>query len=213
MAAQAKTSKRRCCRCNGSAKCLRCACVRAGSRCSHCLPGDSGNCRNTLPRDISVSPTPPPAPCAPPTTCLSSEHQDVTFTEASVRELPNLQSIFSTHIPTLHHVPKGARDSWAATLSSTLTSVVSSSSDISQWSKIFMLAKCVLASPATGHRLRWREILHLVKSRLKRWDDGDLTSLWRVAKPFPVDEGHLTSINTTSKEQHMPLKMASIAKL
>ncbi len=41
-----------------------------------------------------------------------------------------------------------------------------------------MLAKCVLASPASGHRLRWREILKLVKSRLKRWEDGDLLDLW-----------------------------------
>ena len=41
-----------------------------------------------------------------------------------------------------------------------------------------MLAKCVLASPAAGHRLRWREILKLVKSRLQRWSDGDLGALW-----------------------------------
>ncbi len=44
-----------------------------------------------------------------------------------------------------------------------------------------MLAKCVLASPASGHRLRWREILKLVKSRLKRWEDGDLLDLWSEA--------------------------------
>ncbi len=44
-----------------------------------------------------------------------------------------------------------------------------------------MLAKCVLASPASGHHLRWREILKLVKSRLKRWEDGDLLDLWSEA--------------------------------
>ncbi len=40
---------RRCCRCNGSAKCLRCSCVRSGTPCTHCLPGESGMCHNTLP--------------------------------------------------------------------------------------------------------------------------------------------------------------------
>ena len=44
-----------------------------------------------------------------------------------------------------------------------------------------MLAKCVLASPSAGHRLRWREILQLVKSRLQRWLDGDLSALWSEA--------------------------------
>ncbi len=41
-----------------------------------------------------------------------------------------------------------------------------------------MLAKCVLASPASGYHLRWREILKLVKSRLKR---GDCLGLWTEA--------------------------------
>ncbi len=44
-----------------------------------------------------------------------------------------------------------------------------------------MLAKCILASPAFGHRLRWREILKLVKSRLRRWADGEYLDLWSEA--------------------------------
>ncbi len=44
-----------------------------------------------------------------------------------------------------------------------------------------MLAKCILASPAAGHRLRWREILKLVKSRITRWIDGDHETLWHEA--------------------------------
>ena len=44
-----------------------------------------------------------------------------------------------------------------------------------------MLAKCVLASPSAGHRLRWREILGLVKARIQRWLDGDLAALWSGA--------------------------------
>ena len=44
-----------------------------------------------------------------------------------------------------------------------------------------MLSKCVLANPANGHKLRWRDILQLVKSRLRRWLSGDLASLWSEA--------------------------------
>ena len=44
-----------------------------------------------------------------------------------------------------------------------------------------MPAKCVLASPSAGHRLRWHEILRLVKSRIQRWLDGDLAALWSEA--------------------------------
>ena len=58
-----------------------------------------------------------------------------------------------------------------------LTEVVDSD-DHSQWTRLFMLAKCVVASPAAGHRLRWREIMQLVKSRLLRWLDGDIDTLW-----------------------------------
>ena len=38
-----------------------------------------------------------------------------------------------------------------------------------------------LASPPAGHRLRWREILGLVKSRIQRWVGGDLVTLWSEA--------------------------------
>jgi hypothetical protein len=100
--------------------------------------------------------------------------------------LPDLSSIMQAYVPTLQHVPKGARDGWARVLSSCLRSVVFSPEDLSQWSRLFMLAKCVLVSPAAGHRLRWREILKRVKSRLRRWEDGDVISLWLEA----LDDGH-----------------------
>ena len=73
--------------------------------------------------------------------------------------LPTLDLVLSTHIPTLHHVPKGARDSWAASLSTSLSSTVANPTDSTLWLKLLMLAKCVLASPASGYHLRWRETL------------------------------------------------------
>ena len=95
--------------------------------------------------------------------------------------LPSLSTVLQSHIPTLQHVPKGARDLWAKTFSSCLSAVASSIDDIDHWLRLFMLAKCVLASPAAGHRLRWREILQHVKERLRRWSDGEWLSLWSEA--------------------------------
>ena len=57
-----------------------------------------------------------------------------------------------------------------------------------------MLAKCVLACPAAGHRLRWREILRLVMSRIQRWLAGDLVALWSEA----VAEGQFLSRHAQS---------------
>ena len=95
--------------------------------------------------------------------------------------LPNLSPINGSNIPTLHHVPKGVRDLWALVLGDCLSSVVHNPDDTGLWARLFMLAKCVLASPAGGHKLRWREILRRVKSRLQRWSEGQVTELWSEA--------------------------------
>ena len=57
-----------------------------------------------------------PAPSASPA-ALDSSFSSPT--------LPSLPVIFQFHVPTLQHVPKGARDCWAHTLSDCLSSVVS----------------------------------------------------------------------------------------
>ena len=161
----------RCCRCNGSAKCLRCACVRSGIACSCCLPGDSGNCHNGLPSGAA-----PPSSSSPP---FSPEP------ESTAPTLPSISSIMNNRTPTLHHVPKGARDQWAEVLGLSFSSVVRDPSDVSCWSRLFMLPKCVLARPAASHRLRWRDIRDLVKSRLRRWSEGEFESLWEESTVKP----------------------------
>ena len=107
-----------------------------------------------------------PDPSLPPTVCL---------------DLTSLTTIFQAPCPTLKHVPKGVRDSWAMVVSECLSAVCDAPADLSRWSKLFMLAKCVLASPATAHRLHWQEILALVRSRIDRWLAGDLEVLWLEA--------------------------------
>ena len=48
MASLQTALSRRCCRCNRSAKCVRCACVRNRQPCGSCLPRDHGRCQNRL---------------------------------------------------------------------------------------------------------------------------------------------------------------------
>ena len=123
--------------------------------------------RSSFPGVVSIAPAVQrPDPSSPPTVCL---------------ELPSLTNIFQAPCPTLKHVPKGVRDRWARVFKDCLSAVCDAPADLSRWSKLFMLAKCVLASPATGHRLHWREILALVRSRIDRWLAGDLVALWLEA--------------------------------
>ena len=127
--------------------------------------------------------------------------------------------IFQASIPTLRHVPKGARDHWAKVLSDHLLSVVEDPTDLSSWSRVFMLAKSVLASPAAGHCLHRLEILKLVGSCIQRWLAGDLVALWSKA----VTKGSLSlgthalrphplSRVTTSGEQSRWFRTASTVK-
>ena len=163
--------------------------MRNGTPCSHCLPGEAGNCHNTLPRVHLTSATPPfpptPPSISPPASSGPSSQPSQVPTPSSPPTpglvLPSLPTVLQSSIPTLQHVPKGARDRWAGVLSDCLSAVVEDPADISCWSKVFMLAKCVLASPSAGHRLRWREVLRLVRTRIQRWVDGDLAALWSEA--------------------------------
>ena len=136
-----------------------------------CLCKCSWNCLSVCYWPNSASPVSSP---------LSSSI--LSATSPAVSGLPPLSTIFQTHIPIIHHVPKGARDCWASKLNGCLSSIVHNYADLSQWIKLFMLIKCVLASPAAGHRFPWREIFQLVRSPLQRWFAGDLANLWSKAR-------------------------------
>ena len=83
-----------------------------------------------------------------------------------------------TRVPTLHHVPKAARDDWARLVGDVFSSLSSSMHDYHAWCKCFMLARCILASPSRGGRSHWREILKLVRHRIQKWREGKIADLW-----------------------------------
>ena len=96
-------------------------------------------------------------------------------------KLPQLPIVMKKFIPTLRHVPKRARNRWAGILSSCLSSVCSDPVNIDNWTKLFMAAKCILASPAEGHRLQWSDISKLVDDRMDKWEEGNMAALWDEA--------------------------------
>ena len=170
-----------CCRCNRTGSCQNCSCVKASQLCAKCAPGRLGHCQNKS--SVSSHPsqptttTPPqlstitifPQP-APPVGPISSSSGHLT--------LPHLDSILSVRWPTLQHIPKGARDDWADLLRATVAEICTDPSDVSAWSKFFMLPRCVLASPARGGRSHWRSTMTQVKARIRRWRKGEYTTLW-----------------------------------
>ena len=44
-----------------------------------------------------------------------------------------------------------------------------------------MLPRCVLASPVNGGRTHWREVQRLVKTRIQRFQAGEVSELWSEA--------------------------------
>ena len=75
-------------------------------------------------------------------------------------------------------MPKGARNEWAGLVHEVFSAINRDSACVRNWLLCFMLPRCVLSSPANGDRLRWREILQLVRGRIRRWKSGDVVGLW-----------------------------------
>ena len=88
-----------------------------------------------------------------------------------MHSLPSLEAILRVNLPSLHHVPKGARAEWAPEDMTVLDS----------WSKFFMLPRCILSSPVRGGRTHWQDTLKLVRLRIRNWREGDILDLWAKA--------------------------------
>lgn len=50
--------------------------------------------------------------------------------------------------------------------------------NLDSWRRLFMLPRCILGNPPNGNRLSWREILKKVRSKITRWQAGDVMGLW-----------------------------------
>ena len=128
----------RCCRCNRTGTCRNCSCKKSGNPCVCCLPGELGYCANSS-SAVSAS---QPLPSTVTSTLSPVDVSNATPTSTSHLAIgsfpfPSLDSIFELKLPTLQHVPKGARDAWAALLSSVCSAIARDPTDLVLWSKIF----------------------------------------------------------------------------
>jgi hypothetical protein len=49
------------------------------------------------------------------------------------------------------------------------------------WTRLFLLSKCILASPVRSGKAHWKDNERLVKDRIRRWRNGNITGLWLEA--------------------------------
>ena len=91
---------------------------------------------------------------------------------------PSIHAILQVKLPTLQHVPKVVRNEWASVLSVLCSDIVRHPSCMAKWQLLFMLPRCILASPVRGGRSHYRETLELVRGRICRLKAGEFMDLW-----------------------------------
>ena len=130
--------------------------------------------------------------CSPAACPKTPNHEDMP----THRSFPSLLSVVSTRVPTLQHIAKAIRNDWAGVVTDVLSHIDARPSDITAWTKFFLMAKCILPSPSQGGYRQWRHIFNTVRDRVRWWKAGNLTGLWtawflRILSCTNVGEGRL----------------------
>ena len=142
-------------------------------------------------------PNPPPALSSPSALPLSNSSPHAGGPNAAVPlppasppidALPSLELVLLSRMPTLQHVPKAVRDSWALLLCEVLSDITTCPSEVGHWCKLFMLPKCVLMNPPRGGRSHCRDTLKLVLARIQKWKGGGIMDLWSKATETVVPD-------------------------
>ena len=173
------------------------------NRSAHCSPA-SLTPPTSHPFDLAAPQFPSPRPALPP---FSASPPCVP------PHLPPLNSIFEVKLPTLRHVPKGARNEWAHLLTGLCFNIAHYPSRLVNWQLFFMLPRCILATPVRGGRTHWREVLKLVQSRIRRWKAGEIGELWSAM----LEEGSRWSRRrrpkspTPESQRHSNVRRAKLA--
>lgn len=88
--------------------------------------------------------------------------------------LPSLESVFSSRVPTVKHIPHSCRQIFAETLRS-LFNAASFDNSMERWILCFMFPKCMLASSLGKSR---SPMAKLFRSRLAQWNASEYMALW-----------------------------------
>ena len=99
-----------------------------------------------------------------------------------VGELPTLEELHSTLVPTRKWCPKGARGDFARELGSLWNRLADNPGELQLWKLVAMFPRVILPAgrgPRAGDSCSQSKI---VKERLRRWRQGEFTQLWEDAK-------------------------------
>ena len=95
--------------------------------------------------------------------------------------LPSMDELNSTLVPTLKWCPKAARGEFARELASLWNRLNENPEDVKLWNLEFMFARCILPAgrgPRAGDAY---SMARLVRERLRRWRAGEYPVLWQEA--------------------------------
>ena len=163
-------------------------------------PSTSGNMRTTL-------------PAQPP----ESEEVDGAHSEESQADhlyclppptndfvipanLPSLEEITRTRVNTLVFIPIGARNDVTRLFRDLIFGVTQHPVVLPRWTLLFIAAKCIMAAPPTGGQHHHKEVEMLVRKRVKRWKDGEVSRLWAESKS-PALPKRANKPSTPTQEQ------------
>ena len=127
-------------------------------------------------------------PNGPPPSTLSQGSQDRTQQTQEVplpqlAEVPSMEEIHTTHIPTFTWVPKAARGDFARVMAELYNKVVNNRHNIAVWSLFYMFPKCILHTSLEKNKKDNLSLSKAVKARLAMWRRGgeEYGKLWQEA--------------------------------
>lgn len=86
-----------------------------------------------------------------------------------------------THIPTIIHVPKGAKAAWARVFTSTCNKVVYNPGNFANYILLSMVAIVILPAGKSPPNPGDSSQATNIKERIQRWRDGKYMELWEEA--------------------------------
>ena len=91
-------------------------------------------------------------------------------------DLPSFEEAFYTYIPTIKHIPKGARGNWAKVWSESLNP-----QSTKEWLLHYILPKCILPANKVIKKRGGPTHTAIIKERIRRWRKGGAKELWEEA--------------------------------
>ena len=95
--------------------------------------------------------------------------------------LPPFHVVHRTHIPTITHIPKGARADWTRLFTSVVSKVASNPDNLANHILLSMVARVILPASQAPPQPTGPSQAAKVKERIRRWRAGDFLSLWDEA--------------------------------